>query len=90
LKCSAGIDFFYLAPEGIVYPCLTVPSVMGDLKEQTFEEIWESGKADEVRREIDGCEKCWMICTARSALVRNMPKALSWIAVEKAKRHLGN
>jgi MoaA/NifB/PqqE/SkfB family radical SAM enzyme len=90
LKCSAGIDFFYLAPEGVVYPCLTVPSEMGDLKEKTFEEIWESGRADEVRREIDGCEKCWMICTARSALVRNMPKALGWIAMEKVKRHIGN
>ncbi len=90
LKCSAGLDFFYLAPEGIVYPCLTVPSAMGDLKGHTFEEVWESDAADKVRKEIDGCEKCWMICTARSALKRNMPQALSWIAVEKAKRHLGN
>jgi MoaA/NifB/PqqE/SkfB family radical SAM enzyme len=32
LECRAGIDFFYLAPEGIVYPCLTIPSPMGDLK----------------------------------------------------------
>ena len=90
LKCSAGIEFFYLAPEGVVYPCLTVPSAMGDLKGHTFEEIWESETADKVRKEIDGCEKCWMICTARSALKRNMPQALGWIAVEKAKPHLGN
>jgi radical SAM protein with 4Fe4S-binding SPASM domain len=90
LKCSAGIEFFYLAPEGIVYPCLTIPSAMGDLKGHTFEEIWESETADKIRKEIDGCEKCWMICTARSALKRNMPQALGWIAVEKAKRHLGN
>ena len=35
LKCRAGIDFFYLAPEGLVYPCLTIPSPMGDLKGHT-------------------------------------------------------
>lgn len=90
LKCRAGIDFFYLAPEGLVYPCLTIPSPMGDLKGHTFEEIWESDSADRVRREIDGCEKCWMICTARSALRRNLPTALAWVAKEKIKRHLGN
>jgi radical SAM protein with 4Fe4S-binding SPASM domain len=90
LKCSAGLDFFYLAPEGIVYPCLTVPSPMGDLKGHSFEEVWESEAADKVRREIDGCEKCWMICTARSALKRNLPKALAWIAREKIKSHLTN
>ena len=90
LKCRAGIDFFYLAPEGLVYPCLTIPSPMGDLKGHTFEEIWESDTADKVRREIDGCEKCWMICTARSALKQHLPTALAWIAKEKIKRHLGN
>lgn len=90
LKCSAAIDFFYLAPEGLVYPCLTVPSPMGDLKGHSFEEVWESEQADKVRREVDGCEKCWMICTARSALKRNIPTALSWIAKEKLKSHLSN
>lgn len=90
LKCSAGIDFFYLAPEGIVYPCLTVPSPMGDLRGHSFEQVWESDQADTVRREIDGCEKCWMICTARTALKRNMPSALSWIVREKLSSHLKN
>ncbi|UCG51097.1 MAG: radical SAM protein [Candidatus Latescibacterota bacterium] len=88
LECRAGIDFFYLAPEGLVYPCLTIPSIMGDLKGHTFEEVWESERADQVRAEIKGCEKCWMICTARSALRRNLPKALTWIAKEKIKNHL--
>jgi MoaA/NifB/PqqE/SkfB family radical SAM enzyme len=90
LKCSAGLDFFYLAPEGVVYPCLTIPSAMGDLRGHSFEEVWESEEADKVRREIDGCEKCWMICTARTALKRNLPKALTWIAKEKVKSHMTN
>jgi radical SAM protein with 4Fe4S-binding SPASM domain len=90
LKCRAAIDFFYLAPEGKVYPCLTIPSAMGDLQGHTCEEVWESEDAERVRTEVDGCEQCWMICTARSSLKRNIPKALSWIAKEKAKTHLQN
>jgi MoaA/NifB/PqqE/SkfB family radical SAM enzyme len=90
LKCRAAHDFFYLAPEGLIYPCLTVPSPLGDLKGHSFEEVWESDQADRVRREVDGCEKCWMICTARTSLRKSLPKALSWIAKEKVKTHLSN
>ncbi|MFQ5511655.1 MAG: radical SAM protein [Candidatus Krumholzibacteriia bacterium] len=90
LKCSAALDFFYLAPEGRVYPCLTIPSPLGDLKGHTFEDVWQSEQADRVRAEIDGCEKCWMICTARTALKKNVPRVLSWIAKEKVKTHLAN
>jgi len=88
LECTAGIDFFYLAPEGIVYPCLTIPSPMGDLKDRSFEDLWESEQADAVRRDIKGCEQCWMICTARSSLKKNIPRALGWIAREKVRSHI--
>jgi len=90
LECRAGIDFFYLAPEGIVYPCLTIPSPMGDLKGNSFETVWESPQAAQVRREIAGCQQCWMICTARSELKKNLPRALGWIAREKARSHLSH
>jgi radical SAM protein with 4Fe4S-binding SPASM domain len=88
LPCKAGLEFFYLAPEGLVYPCLTIPEQMGDLKEQTFKEIWESDRARAVRNQIDGCQQCWMICTARGALRRNILGVLGWIAREKVKIHL--
>ena len=63
---------------------------MGDLRDRSFEDVWESKEADKVRHEIDGCEKCWMICTARTALKKNLPKALTWIAKEKIKSHMTN
>ena len=88
LPCKAGLEFFYLAPEGLVYPCLSIPEQMGDLKEQSFEEIWESDRAQAVRKQINGCEECWMICTARSALRKNALSILAWIAREKMKIHL--
>ncbi|NIM19401.1 MAG: radical SAM protein [Candidatus Latescibacteria bacterium] len=90
LECSAGIDFFYLAPEGLIYPCLTIPEPMGDLKGKSFEEVWESEQAETMRKKIKGCEQCWMICTARSALKKNLPGAFGWIAKEKIKSRLTN
>jgi len=90
LKCRAAYEFFYLAPEGIIYPCLTIPSPMGDLKGNSFESVWENAQSDQVRNEIDGCEECWMICTARSGLKKSLPKALGWIAKEKVRAHLSN
>jgi hypothetical protein len=63
---------------------------MGDLKGNSFETVWESAPAAQVRREIDGCEQCWMICTARSELKKNLPRALGWIAREKVRSHLSH
>jgi len=88
LKCRAAHEFFYLAPEGVVYPCLTVPSPMGNLRETSFDALWESQTAEAVRRDIDGCEKCWMICTARSGLKKSLPRAFGWIAREKLRAHM--
>ena len=90
LPCSAGLEFFYLAPEGNVYPCLSIPQVMGSLQGHSFEEVWESEPAEQVRQNIKGCEQCWMICTARSALKKNLPAALGWITKNKIKSHLSN
>jgi MoaA/NifB/PqqE/SkfB family radical SAM enzyme len=87
LECRAAIEFFYLSPDGFVYPCLSIPSVMGDLKGNSFEAVWDSESANRVREEVRGCEECWMICTARSALMKNIPKVLTWIANEKLKAH---
>jgi MoaA/NifB/PqqE/SkfB family radical SAM enzyme len=90
LPCHAGIEFFYLAPEGNIYPCLSIPQLMGNLSGHSFEEVWESEQAQQARRDIKGCEQCWMICTARSALVKNLPRALGWIVKQKIKSHLSN
>lgn len=87
LECLAGLDFFYLSPDGLVYPCLTIPTPMGDLKNRTFEEVWESDAAAQVRKQIEGCEQCWMICSTRTSFRKNIPKVLGWIGREKIKSH---
>ncbi len=86
--CSAATDFFYLAPQGDVYPCLTLPNAIGNLRSDSFQSIWQSQQAQKVREQVSTCQACWMVCTARTEIKKAPVKALSWIAKEKLSRHL--
>ena len=80
LPCRAGRDSFFMDPAGIVYPCLTLSKAMGDIRTHGFDEIWGGGAADGVRREVDLCRQpCWMICTARTAMMRRPHEPALWI-----------
>jgi Fe-coproporphyrin III synthase len=83
VSCSAADDFFFLDPHGDLYPCLTVPKKLGNLKQQTFDQLWTSHEAEQIRGEISGCEGCWMMCTARTQLKRNVVKAAAWVVKKK-------
>jgi radical SAM protein with 4Fe4S-binding SPASM domain len=39
-KCSAGIDWFAIDPSGRVRVCNHSPTIIGNLLEQDFDEIW--------------------------------------------------
>jgi hypothetical protein len=61
---------------------------MGNLREQTFEEIWFSKDADKTRDVVAGCPNgCWMVCTARTSMLENKGEVLGWIAKNKARAH---
>jgi Fe-coproporphyrin III synthase len=85
--CHAGRDFFYLSPEGELYPCLTIPRSFGHLGSASFDDVWNSEAAALIRRDISGCEECWMMCTARTELKRQLPRALAWVATNKVRSH---
>ena len=76
-RCDAATGFFYLAPTGDVYPCLTLPRVLGNIRLTPFEQLWQRRRAAQVRDEVAGCRKCWMMCTARTELKRH-PVAIGW------------
>jgi Fe-coproporphyrin III synthase len=86
--CHAGSDFFFLTPTGEVYPCLTLPESIGNLRTRRFEELWNSESARRVREMANGCQKCWMMCTARSELKRRPAKVVSWVLEQQMSRHL--
>ncbi len=89
LACDAGSGFFYLDSMANVYACHILPSKMGSLRQQSFEQIWNGQEAASQREALDGCEKCWMVCTAKSAMRRNLLRIGVAAAAGKLKAHVG-
>jgi Fe-coproporphyrin III synthase len=89
LACDAGKGFFYLDSQGRVYACHILPTLLGDLRTQSWEELWNSSQAEEVRERIHGCEQCWMVCTAKSEARRHLVQIGLEVLSDKSKTHLG-
>lgn len=84
--CTVGTDSFRLNPFGKIIPCEGMNSEMemGDLKTQTFEEIWNSKKAEEVRNCVKNCSNnCWMIGTVSPIMKKHIGRPLKWIIKNK-------
>lgn len=92
LPCEMGDDGFFLDPSGNVIACNGMDSAMpmGNLRLQTWEEIWASPQAEQVRQAVRGCRKnCWMIGSAAPAIRRHPLKPILWVLKNKARLALG-
>jgi len=95
LPCGAGTDMFFLDPWGKVRPCNgqdreTGDLCMGNMYEQSFDEIWNGEKAAKVRESVQRCPKnCWMIGTASPAMKKMLIKPLTWVLHNKVRSMLG-
>lgn len=90
-NCCAGSDLFFVDPLGNVLPCNGSNDkwIMGNLYEDSFDKIWKSSKADEIRKKIASCRKeCAFIGTARFDMKRRPWRPLIWIASNKLKIYL--
>jgi len=88
LPCEAGTDVFFLDPYGNVMPCngSDAPMGMGNLNKQTFDEIWNSSNADEVRKQVKDCQKqCWMIGSASPAMRKRVWMPAKWVVKNKLR-----
>lgn len=86
LTCDAGENFFYLDSLGKVYSCHVRGWLMGDLRRQTFKDIWFSNRADKVRGDVKMCNDCWMVCTAKTGMKRH----LAGVTAEIVRSKLAN
>jgi len=88
--CSAGSDMFFLDPYGEIFPCNVMEESMGNLKEQSFKDIWNGEKAAQIREKVSQCpSNCWMTGTAGPAMRRNIWVPTGWIIKNKLKMMLG-
>ena len=88
LPCEVGTDIFFLDPHGNVMPCngSDDPMIMGNLNEQTFDEIWNSPKAEGIRKRVKECSKqCWMIGSASPAMKKRIWVPAKWVVKNKLR-----
>jgi len=62
LPCQAAFLYFRLMPNGDIMPCTLMPEVIGNLKSNSFSEIWHSKAAERIRKKVRNCPGCWVEC----------------------------
>lgn len=88
LPCDMSFDTFFIDPYGDVMPCNGTKDkeVMGNLNEQTWDELWNSPQAERVRQNVRSCQRnCWMIGSAAPAMRKYIWVPGMWVLWHKAK-----
>lgn len=85
LSDAPGRDFFFLDPNGDIYPSVVHNIKLGNIKEITnFEQFWCSDEIEGKRKLVDAKNiPVWMICTARSAMRKHPLQVLWWVVKNK-------
>ena len=62
--CSAASNSFFMDPYGTIYPCIVMNEPLGNIRKETFSELWASRKAWNTRGRIQSglCPGCWVEC----------------------------
>lgn len=92
LPCEAGTENFFVDPFGNILPCNGMEEncwfdTMGNLNDvATFDEIWNSPKAAEVREKVATCPKsCWMIGSAAPVMKKYIRNVAPWVIKNKLR-----
>ncbi|ODA40300.1 radical SAM protein [Desulfosporosinus sp. BG] len=86
LPCEMSKDAFFIDPFCDVIPCngMVQKAVMGNLKEQSWDELWNSEQADKVRECVKHCDRnCWMIGSVAPAMHKYIWVPGWWIVKHK-------
>lgn len=88
LKCDMSFDTFFLDPYGDVMPCNGTREklVMGNLNRQTWQALWHSPEAENVRKKVRCCGRnCWMIGSVSPAMHKYIWKPAWWVLRHKLR-----
>ena len=88
LPCDMSFDTFFIDPYGDVMPCNGTKDkeVMGNLNTQSWEELWNSPEAEQVRNKVRHCDRnCWMIGSVSPAMHKYIWIPGVWVVWHKFK-----
>jgi radical SAM protein with 4Fe4S-binding SPASM domain len=96
LPCEAGTENFFIDPYGNILPCNGMEEscwfdTMGNLNEvDNFMELWNSQKAQDVRKKAIHCPKnCWMIGSVSPVMKKYLRTIAPWVIKNKLRVILG-
>lgn len=91
LPCKMGSEAFFVDPLGEIRPCNGGGGLsMGNIKKNSFNEIWNGERAAEVRRQIAACQSnCWMVGSVAEPMKENMLSVGRWVLKRKLLGRLG-
>jgi len=93
LPCNMAFDTFFIDPYSDVMPCNGTKNkeVMGNLEKNSWEEIWNSEQAENVRTKVRQCNRnCWMIGSVSPAMHKYIWIPVLWIFKHKLLRLFRN
>ena len=89
LPCIMGQDKFLCEPWGDIKPCNMMDETMGNITQDSFETIWQSRQADDVREKLKTCNKqCWQAYNAGQIMSRMIWVPAIWVLCNKWKRKI--
>ena len=86
LPCDMSKNAFFIDPFCDVIPCngMAQKAMMGNLKEQSWDELWNSAQAEQVRRQTRNCPRnCWMIGSVSPAMHKYIWVPGWWVVKHK-------
>lgn len=90
LPCDMAFDTFFIDPYGDVMPCngTKEKEVMGNLNNQSWDELWNSAQAENVRNKVRCCDRqCWMIGSVSPAMHKYIWVPAAWVIKHKFLRY---
>ncbi|MFW5861844.1 MAG: thio(seleno)oxazole modification radical SAM maturase SbtM [Spirochaetota bacterium] len=74
--CGAAFNFVALLPDGEVHACRKFPSMLGNINETAFSDIYDSTLAEQYRRGPEECADCSLapVCRGCPAVASGMGK----------------
>jgi Fe-coproporphyrin III synthase len=85
LPCKMGRQAFFLDPFGEIRPCNGGEGLsMGNIKEKSFEDIWNGEQAQKVRQQVNACKhNCWMMGSVAEPMKDNILSVAKWVLARK-------
>ncbi len=91
IPCRAGDRFFYVDPAGDAYLCNMRAETLGNLARESFDDVWAGRRRRELLASTGrACPvQCWMVCTARTAILDHPWRVGWWALGAYARKTLG-